>query len=91
MSVGLSSTREVETRLNVAAQRRNFSMAGTIAVQAFNKAESVLGMLDSSRDLAAQTIMVWLFCRTDVPDRLGRKNTAQPGPRPRRRLNHGSP
>ena len=47
MSVGLSSTREVETRLNVAAQRRNFSMAGTIAVQAFNKAESVLGTLDS--------------------------------------------
>jgi len=47
MSVGLSSTREVETRLNVAAQRRNFSMAGTIAVQAFNKGESVLGTLDS--------------------------------------------
>jgi hypothetical protein len=47
MSVGLSSTREVETRLNVAAQRRNFSMAGTIAVQTFNKAESVLGTLDS--------------------------------------------
>jgi hypothetical protein len=34
-------------RLNVAGQRRNFGMASAIAVQAFNKAESIVAMLDS--------------------------------------------
>lgn len=47
---GLFSRRnpaQTKTSLNLEGQRRNFRMATAIAIQAFNKADSVLGTLDS--------------------------------------------
>lgn len=38
---------QTETGLNLEGQRRNFRMAKAIAIQAFNKADSILGTLDS--------------------------------------------